>query len=177
MIQDEIKLIRLSEDYVFKPFDCGDNDLNDFLLNDSKNYQRFLIAMTYIVESENRIAAFYSLLNDKISIVDTPSKSAWRKYFRDTYPQGKRFFSYPAIKIGRLAVDKEFQSRGLGTLIMDSIKGSQIENITAGCRYITVDAYRKSLKYYEKNGFKYITTNDENEDTRLMYLDLLTLIN
>lgn len=76
MIQGEIKLVSLAEDYFFKPFDCGDNDLNDFLLNDSKNYQRFLIATTYIIESENRIAAFYSLLNDKISIADTPSKSA-----------------------------------------------------------------------------------------------------
>lgn len=109
MIQDEIKLVRLTEDHVFKPFDCGDNDLNDFLLNESKKYQRFLIAATYIIESENRIAAFYSLLNDKISIADTPSKSSWRKYFRNTFPQGKRFFSYPEIKIGRLAVDKEFQ--------------------------------------------------------------------
>lgn len=60
---------------------------------------------------------------------------------------------------------------------MDSIKGGQIENVLSGCRYITVDAYKQSLKYYEKNGFKYITINDENEDTRLMYFDLLTLMN
>ncbi len=172
---DELKVFRLTEDFVFKRFDCGDNDLNEFLLNDSKKYQSKLIAVTYIIETTERTVAFYSLLNDKVSINDTPSKSFWRKYFRDTLPQGKRFYSYPAIKIGRLAVDLNFQSKGLGTFIMDSIKGSLIENSKSGCKYVTVDAYRQSLNYYIKNGFKYMTVHDEQDDTRLMYFDLISL--
>jgi hypothetical protein len=42
----------------------------------------------------------------------------------------------------------------------------------AGCRFITVDAYRSSLDFYEKNRFKYLTTKDKDEDTRAIYFDL-----
>jgi len=42
----------------------------------------------------------------------------------------------------------------------------------AGCRFVTVDAYRSALSFYERNDFKYLTTKDEDEDTRAMYFDL-----
>lgn len=42
-------LIRLSSNYKIKPFDCGDKDLNDFLLNDAK-----LLAVAYILETKTQ---------------------------------------------------------------------------------------------------------------------------
>ena len=30
-----MKIVRLTQEHVFKPFDCGEADLNDFLLIDS----------------------------------------------------------------------------------------------------------------------------------------------
>lgn len=33
-----MKLIPLTPDYELTEFDCGDNDLNDFLLEDAKNF-------------------------------------------------------------------------------------------------------------------------------------------
>jgi hypothetical protein len=44
---ENLTIIRLSTDYNFKNFDCGDTDLNDFFLNDSLNYQNQLLAVTY----------------------------------------------------------------------------------------------------------------------------------
>ena len=38
----KIQLTPLSQDYVFKSFDCGVCDLNDFLLNDAKIYLKYL---------------------------------------------------------------------------------------------------------------------------------------
>ena len=32
---DNIKVVRLTQDYQFKSFDCGNQDLNDFLLTDN----------------------------------------------------------------------------------------------------------------------------------------------
>lgn len=34
-----MKLIRLTGDYELGEFDCGDDDLNEFLLNDAKHFQ------------------------------------------------------------------------------------------------------------------------------------------
>jgi hypothetical protein len=43
----------------------------------------------------------------------------------------------------------------------------------AGCRFIIVDAYKNALSFYEKNKFKCLTENDQNDPTRIMYLDLM----
>ena len=42
---DQMKMKRVNAQHVFKPFDCGDQDLNDFLLNDSKLYLKNLLAV------------------------------------------------------------------------------------------------------------------------------------
>ena len=69
-------LKRLEDGYSIKPFDCGDSDLNDFLHKDSHNYQKNLLAVTYVIETEKETVAFFSLLNDKISVVDSESNNA-----------------------------------------------------------------------------------------------------
>jgi GNAT superfamily N-acetyltransferase len=115
------------------------------------------------------------LLNDKISVNDLPSNNQWKKNFKDLMPSGKRFSSYPAVKIGRLGINEFYQNKGIGSFLMDFIKGSYLTDSNAGCRYITIDAYSQSLKYYEKNSFKYLTPLDFDQDTRAMYFDLFTL--
>ena len=49
-----MKIQRLTQYYIFKDFDCGNEDLNDFLFNDSKRYLKSRLAVTYIIESEDR---------------------------------------------------------------------------------------------------------------------------
>jgi predicted GNAT family N-acyltransferase len=174
-MQRNIRLIRLTSEYQIKKFDCGDSDLNDFLINDSKKYLQELLAVTYLIESNDETVAFFSLFNDKISIIDTDSKSQWHKLFRNKMPQGKRLSSYPAMKIGRLAVSGNHKGQGWGTTIIDYLKELFISNNRTGCRYFTVDAYKESLGFYEKNGFIFLTAKDASSDTRLMYFDLMHL--
>jgi GNAT superfamily N-acetyltransferase len=174
MLPEGSSIIRLTTSYSFKPFDCGDSDLNDFLIQDSKSYLVKLLAVTYVIENKSETVGFYSLLNDKITITDVDSKNQWikKKFKKST---GKSFTSHPAMKIGRLGVSKSFQGQGVGTIILDYLKGLFINNNRTGCRYITVDAYRNSLSFYEKNEFKYLTSLDTDKDTRLMYYDLMPL--
>ena len=89
-------------------------------------------------------------------------------------PHKKQYFSYPAVKIGRLAVHTEFQKQGFGTQLIDFAKRFFVNKNRTGCRFITVDAYQESLLFYEKNGFEYLTYDDAKERTRLMYFDLIT---
>src|SRR5690606_12600131 len=117
-----------------------------------------------------------SLSNDKISITEAESKRGFKRIFSDRLPDRKRFSSYPAVKIGRLGVHRDFQGQGFGHQLMDYLKGSFIENNKTGCQYITVDAYSSSLRFYERNGFEYFTNADKDKDTRQMYFSLLDLI-
>ena len=173
---DEFSLIRLTNDHLLKPFDCEDHDLNDFFTSEAKDYQKNLLAVTYIIESDEKTVAFFSLLNDKIAMEDFDTKSQWYKKISNRLPRNKRHKSYPAVKIGRLAVDSHYQGNGLGKIILDYLKQLFIDNNRTGCKFITVDAYSQSLKFYEKNGFEYLTSKDANDDTRLMYFDLIKII-
>lgn len=176
MFPDKSQLVRLYPGKNILPFDCGDNDLNEFLHNDSLHYLNELLAVTYLLETDEETIAFYSVSNDKISHLDLETNNKWNK-FRAIFPREKRMRSYPAVKIGRLGVSNNFKGQGIGTAILDYIKLLFVNNNRTGCRYITVDAYAQSLKFYENNGFKYLTTKDEGKDTRLMYYPLNRLTN
>ncbi|MCX6317583.1 MAG: GNAT family N-acetyltransferase [Bacteroidetes bacterium] len=108
---------------------------------------------------------------------DFESKRRFRRLFADTMPAGKQYKSYPAVKIGRLGVHTDFQSTGFGGQLLNYIKGMFIYNNRTGCQYITVDAYSRSLRFYEKNGFRYFTDSDSQSDTRQMYFSLVDLVN
>ena len=172
----DFQLIRLTNEYEFKPFDCKDQDLNEFLLNDSKDFLNSLIAVTYILESGKDIVAFFSLFNDRISAEDFESNRKWRSFRDKSISPAKRFKSYPAVKIGRLAVSHHYKGNNIGTAMLDYIKEWFVDNNRTGCKFITVDAYEQSLLFYEKAGFKYLTNKDLKQDTRAMYFDLLPFV-
>lgn len=73
-----IRIEKLTDNHNLTSFDCGDVDLNEFLTDDAIPFQEKRIATTYIVIINDRVAAYFSLLNDKVSRTDV-SKSAWRK--------------------------------------------------------------------------------------------------
>lgn len=154
------------------PFHCADKDLNDFLIQDAQNYYNEMMAVTYVFvdKDKQQIAAYFSLLNDKVAY-DPQSKGIWNRINRHIH-NNKRRRSYPSVKVGRLAVGEEYAKLGFGSRILDYIKNWYAKGNRAGCRFLTVDAYRDATKFYEKNGFDYFTTLDVLDNTRLMYFDL-----
>lgn len=181
----KVKVTPLTQNYIFKDFDCGNNDLNDFLLNDSKVYLKHLRYTTTLLETDTRIIAYYSLANDLLNVIE-------REDFADEMGDSKskidcdfweRFLNqkmYPAAKIGRLAVDKYFQDQGIGTMLIQSLVQSFITKNKTGCQFITVDAIsdnsQRTIRFYEKNGFKMLTASDYNKESRQMYKSLLEYI-
>ena len=114
--------------------------------------------------------------NDEVSIENMDSNAQWYKRFHKTMPEGKKFRSYPAVKIGRFGVNSSYQNQGLGTIVLDYIKALFITNNRTGCMFITVDAYTQSLRFYEKNDFPFLCKKDLESNTRLMYYDLRQLV-
>ena len=173
---DNIRVVRLTQDYEFKSFDCGNQDLNNFLLTDSKPYAKKLLSVTYILETDEEIAAYFSVSNDKISVPDS-DKATWRK-IKSLFPHSKHRSDYPAVKIGRLAVNGRYKNRGIGTDILDFVKDLFITNNRTGCSFDTVDALREAIPFYVKNGFRYLDKSSANleSETCLMYYDLTQLV-
>ena len=175
---ETLALNRLSQNYDIKPFSCGDADLDGFLFEDAKKYLTELMAVTYILENRNSTVAYFCWLNDKVvfDTSDIQEKSFWNRFNRrNRIPNPKRRQNYPAVKIGRLAVNKEFNGQGIGRFILDTIKSLLLEKMDIGCRFITVDAYQSAFDFYKKNGFDFLSSEDERESTRLMYFDLKSI--
>lgn len=169
-----MRLVPLTKDYELTAFDCGDEDLNKFLFEDAKPCLELRIAKTFILEVDNCIAAYFCLLNDKIS-KDEVIGSRWKK-IKSNFPRDKQFRSYPTIKIGRFAVSLDFRGRQIGTDLMGRLL--EMLNVRQGAsafRYVTVDAYLSAVPFYEKNGFVHLTKKDEDEHTRLMFFDMMDI--
>jgi len=161
-----------------KPLDCGDADLNDFFFNDANKYEKQLLSVTYVFESDRETAAFFSVSNDKIVNKDPLTKRIVSNILARKIPNDKRRPTYPAVKIGRLGIHKQYQRQGMGSEVLSFIKAFFTTKNKTGCRFITVDAYncQEVLSFYKKNGFKYLTGKDEKDKTRLMYFDLITFV-
>ena len=115
-----MQLVPLTPAYPLVAFDCGDDDLNRFLLDDAKHAQELRIANTFILEDEGRIAAYFCLLNDRISRSEITG-SRWKK-IRAKFPVSKQFRSYPCIKVGRFAVSVDYHGQSVGTWLMNKLK-------------------------------------------------------
>ena len=172
--KDKVLLRKLGEDDTICQFDCGDEDLNDFIITDAPLYFKVRLATSYVLEdTENgNVIGYFSLAHDRISLTDFPSNSAYNRFRKQFFAQGKMFKSYPALKICRLATDKKYRGEGIGAMIVNMIIASYRRDNKAGCRFITVDAYADALPFYYKQGFSPLSKEDENADTRLLYFDL-----
>ena len=162
-----MKIVRLTQDYIFQEgFDCGNKDLNDFLLNDSKRYLKSRLAVTYIIEDDDHTVGYFSVSNDKLTIREV-DKSSWRR-IKKLFSHRKHRSDYPAVKVGRLAVDLKYQGNDIGSDILNYIKSMFVYENRTGCVFVTVDALRESLPFYLKNCFCCI-------DKRQIEMDSMTV--
>lgn len=169
-----MRLVPLTPDYCIGAFDCGDSDLNEFLTDDAKHFLEKRIANTFILEDEGRIVAYFCLLNDKVSRLEI-TNSKWKR-IKDSFPEGKRFRSYPSVKIGRFAVSVDYRGRNIGSDLMNSLKELLASEMgRSAFRFITVDAYLSAIPFYEKNGFMQLTQKEEDEHTKLMFFDMIQM--
>lgn len=159
-------------------FDCSDLDLNDFILNEASFYRNALLSVTYVVENKitKEVLAYFSLSNDKISITDFENKTEFNRFRKHKFVNEKRLRSYPAIKIGRLAIADKAQHQKIGTYLLEFIEEYFIVDNKSGCRFVTVDAYVNAIPFYIKNNYQFLNNDDEDKRTRVMYFDLASLL-
>lgn len=180
----------LTLDYNFsKCFDCnnpnrasnGTHKLNEFLIKYGKIATKYRHCRIKTIESTDEIIAYYSLSNDSLCVnfSDDEFYDELRRVikgeevgFVDKYCSQNIF---PAIKIEHLAVNKTYQSRKIGTWLLQVIIGEVISNENwYGCQYITVDALnnKDTTKFYLQNDFTYVSSADSQQPTRKMYRPL-----
>lgn len=69
-----IRYRRLDLEDKVQSFDCGDEDLNDFILNDALLYYKARLSTSYVVENSKTgdVIGYFSIAHDRISLTDSP---------------------------------------------------------------------------------------------------------
>ena len=126
--------------------------MDDFLKNDALNQQEENLNVTYLAKHNNETIWFFSLLSDIIKLKDIDNK------------YDLPYNICPAVKIDRLAINKKYNSLGLGTMLLDNTyyQIKRISNIL-GIRFITVDAYCNVRGFYYKNKFNHLKVHNEKK--------------
>jgi hypothetical protein len=150
----DFKLAPLVPTKSCKGFDCSIAEYNDYLINDALRSMDDHIAFTWLLteRSTGKIAAYMSLIMDAIKLSFTE-----KELHHLNYP----FRTIPAMKIAKLAVDRNFSDKykGIGTFMVDSAErlAWACNSSYCACRFLTVDADLEHdkgiLSFYEKNGF------------------------
>lgn len=129
-------------------FDCGDEDLNDFLRTDAARLEDLGVARTHLAWRVDQLVGYVTLIADSVEL-QTRERKKLRLLHHD-HPV------VPAVKVARLAVATGHRNtfHGTGTLLM-AFAYSQAILVSAqiGCRLLTVDAYPKAVSFYERLGF------------------------
>ena len=163
----------LEEGERVKSFDCGDDDLNDFILNAAHLYREELLAVTYVMEerSSGKVLAYFSLMNDKVSLNEFENKTEFNRFRKHHFANEKRIKSYPAAKIGYIRPWLTYWKP-----VVNFIKYFFRGKNKTGCRFITVDAYINAIPFYKKYEFKELTISDKDDaHTRALIFDLKQL--
>jgi len=171
----KVSILKLSEENLrlLGDFDCGDDDLNSFIVDDALSQQKFLANVTYLFLSNGKLIAYCALSTDSINFTEKFEEK------RRLSEEGIGYSTLPAVKIARLAVCREYQKKyGVGTSIIKWVFGGTLElSDSVGCRYVTADVKRESTGFYEKLDFKHLLSEKEEEKRSYLpvYFDLIVL--
>ena len=143
----QVRVEKLSKLHNTGSFDCGDEDINDFLKKDALMWQEKKLATTRIFIYNEEIIGFFCCSGDCIKL-KTEEKE-------EDHLHTKPIKEIPAMKIGRLGRNKKYKKQDIGkNILMWAIGYIQSISENVGIRYVTVDAYPNKAEWHKKHGFK-----------------------
>jgi len=140
----------LSDEHELGAFDSGVDSLDDWLKRRARANQTGGASRTYVVTQGAAVVGYYCLAAGAVAAFD--ATSALRRNMPDPLPM---------TVLGRLAVDRTQQGKGLGTaLLQDAVLRTVQAAQIVGARGMLVHAISDGAKaFYERYGFVASPTN------------------
>jgi predicted N-acetyltransferase YhbS len=135
----------LSPDHEIDTFESGVAPLDDWLKRRARRNEADGASRTFVVCVGRRVVGYFSLAAG--SILHNAATGKVRRNMPDPVP---------ALLLGRLAVDRTWQGKGLGAdLLRDAVLRAVGAAESVGVRAILVHAISDEAKiFYEKHGFR-----------------------
>ena len=140
-----VKSIEDVESNSIKDFSCGIDELDIYLKEFSRQNHKKGFGKSFVVLNEERVIGYYTISMSSVEFVDIP----------ENYNRGIPKYPAPVAKIGRLAVDTQFQGQKIGSaLLIDALKKILEASKIVAAYAVAVDAKNDSSKrFYEGFGF------------------------
>jgi GNAT superfamily N-acetyltransferase len=134
----------LSDDHQTDSFDSGEPALDDWLRRRARANQASDASRTYVVCEGKRVVAYYAVASGAIAQAVVPGR------FRRNMPD-----PIPVVVLARLAVDRNYQGRGLGRAVFqDAARRVADAADTIGIKGVVVHAISdEARKFYVALGF------------------------
>lgn len=142
----------LGSSHRLEEFDCGKTALTEWLLHHARQAQGSGSARTFVICHQDRVVAYYSLTVGQIDTLEAPERIR----------RGMGQYPIPLVILARLAVDLDYQKRGLGfSLLQDAITRTVSTADQAGIRALLthpIDA--EADAFYRRFGFEPTPAHD-----------------
>jgi GNAT superfamily N-acetyltransferase len=136
--------VPLTDGHDLAPFDCGEATLNDWLRQRAAKNERSGASRTYVLCDGSAVIGYYCLATGAIDHADAPNP------LRRNMPD-----PIPVLVLGRLAIDRRYQNRGLGrALLRDAVLRAVKVAEIAGVVALLVHALSpEARRFYHSCGF------------------------
>jgi GNAT superfamily N-acetyltransferase len=137
---------KLTPEHEVDEFDSGSDALDRFLKVHAAQSQRASVAQTYVAALGSRVVGYHTLVVGGVVHNDAPGR----------LKKGVPRHPIPVVVLARLAVDRSWQGRGLGSaLVVDALRRVLQAAEIAGVRAVAVHAKdEKARRFYEHLGFE-----------------------
>ena len=141
-------IIPISKNIHRKDFDCGIEELNRYLAQFALPNDRNNIGKTFVAVSDfypQIPMGFYTVSMAQIKVSDLP----------DSIRSGLPRYPIPAMRLGKLAVDKKYQGSGIGSALLKDVFNRAISlSSEVALRFVLVDALNDPARtFYLQYGF------------------------
>ena len=132
-------------------FDCGNATLNEWLRRQARRNEASGASRTFVVcDAAGSVVGYYCLAAGAVSREDSPGA------VRRNMPE-----PVPVMVLGRLAVDRRWQSRQVGKgMLKDAVQRTLAVSSQVGVRALLVHAISPAAKaFYLEHGFRESPSN------------------
>ena len=141
----------LGEEHERSLFRCGEDALDRYFQTQVTQDIRRHIANCFVaVEAiTSTIAAWYTISAASIPLVDLPP---------DEIKRLPRYPTVPAVRIGRLAVDRRFQGRGLGAALLADAAARTLKADAAAFTLLVDAKNDQTIAFYQRFAFRVLVS-------------------
>lgn len=136
---------KLQRTHEIEAFDCGQPELNRFLIRHALQAQQANSSQTYVGLSGKTLIGFYTIVAGEVRHADAPARVV----------KGMPQYPIPLLILARLAVHSEWQGRGIGAgLLLDALGRTLQAADIVGVHALAVHAKDDSAaSFYRHFGF------------------------